>query len=205
MPVQRRSLLAVLLAAPLLSCGGGAPDPALETGRLRGTITRKVGSYVWIATREGRTHMVAVPTDVPISLSVPARLSDIQQNDYIGTAAVPQPDGTLRALEVHVFPEELRGLGVGNHPWDLQPGSSVTNGIVGKLERTNGLRLLIVYPGGQQTVVVPPDVPITTYQPGDKDLLVPGAHVIVSVEASTDAVLRAKRIVVGANGMMPPM
>ncbi len=201
MSVPRRILLAALLLAPSVSRAGAA-EPSL---RIRGTITKVVGSYIFIATRQGRTVTVAVPADVPISVVVPARLADIAPGSYIGTAAVKQPDGTLRALEVHVFPDDLRGLGQGHHPWDLQPGSTMTNGIVGTVAGSAGRRLTVQYRGGEQTVTVPPDVPIVAYRDGGPDKLVAGAHVVVAAAPSTDAMLRASRIVVGADGMVPPM
>lgn len=201
MSTRRRVLLTALLAAPALSCAAAEAPPA----RIRGTIRSVTGSYVWINTRAGKRVEVAVPEETPISVIAPARIEDIKPNSYIGTTAMPQPDGTLRALEVHVFPEDLRGLGQGFHPWDLQPESTMTNGTVGKLEGTSGRRMTVTYYGGTKTVVVPPGVPIVTFLPGSMAQLVPGAHVVVAAEPSTDGVLRARRIVVGQDGMTPPM
>ena len=201
MSIRRRVLLAALLAAPALSCAEAAVPPA----RIRGTVRRVSGSYVWVQTREGKQVEVAVPDDAPISLVVPASLADIRQNSYIGTAAMPQPDGTLRALEVHIFPESLRGLGMGHYPWDLRPQSTMTNGTVLKVAGKSGRTLTVIYHGGEKTVVVPPDAPIVTYAPGSLAQLVPGAHVLIAAEPSTDGLLRARRIVIGQNGMTPPM
>ncbi len=200
MTVRRRVLLAALLIAPAVSCA------EIETTRnFRGTVTRVVGTYVSVATRDGRTRTIAVPAETPISIVVPARIADIRTGSYIGTAAIPQPDGTLRALEVHVFPDDLRGLGQGHHPWDLQPGSTMTNGIVGTLTGNDGRRLTVVYQGGQQTVVVPPGVPVVTYRDGSPSSLVTGAHVLIAASPSTQGVLRASRVVIGADGTDPPM
>ena len=205
MSIRRRvlltGLLTGLLAAPALSCVAADAPPA----RLRGTVRSVTGTYFWIDTRGGKRVEVAVPDKTPISIVAPARIEDIKPNSYIGTAAMPQPDGTLRALEVHVFPEDLRGLGQGHYPWDLQPESTMTNGTVGRVEGTSGRTLTVIYHGGTKTVVVPPDVPIVTYTEGSMASLVPGAHVIVAAEPSTDGVLRARRIVVGQDGMAPPM
>ena len=204
MSVPRRVLLAALLLAPLLvspplSCA------AQEPARIRGTVTKVVGTYVSIATPGHRTVTVAVPAETPISVVVPARIADIRPGSYIGTAAMPQPDGTLRALEVHVFPDDLRGVGQGHHPWDLRPGSTMTNGVVGTLTGNDGRRLTVAYQGGEQTVVVPPDVPVVAYRDGSLASLVKGAHVLVAASPSTDGMLRAIRIVVGADGSVPPM
>ena len=200
MSVPRRVLLAALLLAPVPSCA------ETQTSRnFRGTITKVVGTYVSVATRAGGNVTIAVPQETPISVVVAAHIADIKQGSYIGTTAMPQPDGTLRALEVHVFPDDLRGLGQGHHPWDLQPGSTMTNGLVGKLEGSAGRRLTVAYQGGQQTVVVPPDVPVVTYRDGGPSSLVTGAHVLIAASPSTQGMLRASRVVVGADGTDPPM
>ena len=107
-----------------------------------------------------------------------------------------QPDGSLKALEVHVFPESMRGTGEGYRPWDLGPQSSMTNGTVGKIEGTNGDSLTIDYKGGQQVVTIPPDVPIVSYEPGTRDMLKPGASVVVQATKADDGAFHADRITV---------
>lgn len=199
--LRRRVLLAGLLAAPALVRPAAAEAPA----RIRGIVTKVVGTYVWIATRQGRTVTVAVPAEAAISLVVPASIADVRLGSYVGTAALRQPDGTLRALEVHLFPASLHGMGQGQHPWDLQPGSTMTAGIVRQIDGSPARRLTVQYLGGAQVVVVPPGVPVVTYRDGDASLLVPGAHVVAAAAPSTGGVLRASRVVVGADGMTPPM
>jgi len=202
MPVPRRVLLAALVAAPVAACAAHE-DPIPD--RVRGTITKVVGTYITVRMASGRKLLIAVASDAPLSFVVPARFEDIRKGSYIGTAAMDQPDGTLRALEVQLFTEDLRGLGQGHHPWDLQPGSTMTNGTVAKVTGEAGRTLTVAYYGGEQTVVVPPGVPVVTYAPATTADLVPGARIVASVEPSTAGVLRAKRIVIGAHGMMPPM
>ena len=101
--------------------------------------------------------------------------------------------------------DDLRGVGQGSHKWDLQPGSTMTSGLVGKLEGTSSRRLTLLWHGGQQTVVVAPDVPIVRYEDANLRQLAAGAHVVAAVAPSTAGVLRASRIVVGGNGAVPPM
>lgn len=203
MTVARRILLAALMAAPVAACAGGGSEPA--AGPIRGTITKVVGSYLTIATTAGRSVTVAVPSEAVVSVVVPAHFADIKPFTYVGAAAIRQPDGTMRALEVHVFPDTMRGMGQGTHPWNLQPGSTMTAGIVSKVENGPPQRITMVWRGGEQTVTVPADVPVVTYQDGSASLLVPGTYVVVSAEPATDGVLRANRVVLGSNGTRPPM
>lgn len=202
MSVPRRALLVALLAAPAAACSMHA-DPIPD--RLRGTVTKVVGSYIWIRIPDGRTLLVGVATDAGLDYVVPAAFSDIHKNSYIGAIATEQPDGTLRARVVLVYPEAMRGNSPGTHPWDTPPGSAITNATVTKVSGVDGRTLTLLYYGGEKTVVVQPDVPIVTYMPAKAAALVPGVHVIAAVKPSTDGMLNARRVVIGANGMTPPM
>jgi hypothetical protein len=140
---------------------------------------------------------------------------------------VPQQDGTLRALEVHVFPEAMRGTGEGHRPWDLRPGSTATNATVSSVDApqgggqppssmTNatvaeagegggGRRLVLRYPQGEKTVVVPPGTPIVKLVPADRSRIVPGAHLFAVASRQPDGSLVAERVTVGKDGVVPPM
>jgi len=120
---------------------------------------------------------------------------------------MPQPDGTQTALEVLVFPEPMRGSNEGHYPWDLKPGSMMTNATVADAVAMNpgGRRMTLKYKDGEKTVVVPDDAPIVTFEPGDKAMLVPGAHVLVTATKQPDGTLTAARVAVGKNGLVPPM
>ena len=137
---------------------------------------------------------------------VPAKLADVRPGRFIGTAAETQPDGTLVAKEIHVFPESMRGAGEGHRPFDLGPKSSMTNGTVGQeVKAANGDKLTISYRGGERTVVVPPDAPVVMITAGESGMLVTGAHVMLQVEAGTGGTLTADRVTVGKAGLVPPM
>lgn len=206
MSIRRRNLIVAALAFPLTQCGAMGYAPADgNASRIRGTITSVVGTYIKIATGSGRRVTIAVPETAPVAVVAPARIEDIKPGSYIGTTAVPQPDGTLMAIEVHVFPESMRGVGEGFRPWDLQPESTMTNGTVGTVAGTSGRRLTVTYHGGEKTVVVPPQAQIVMIEKGSPALLVPGAHVIVFASPSTAGMLRAHRIAVGKDGLTPPM
>ncbi len=202
-----------------------AAEPAAPAQQhVRGVITRAAGDVLDIETGPGHTEQVRIPPNVQVAQVEPAEQSAIAQGAFIGTTAVPQADGTLRAVEVHVFPESMRGAGEGHRPWDLKPKSSMTNATVSGLKSsparkssmtnatvsgmtsTGGTRTLtLTYPGGTQTVVVPPKTPIVKVEPGNRSLLVAGAHVIAFAAPDKDGALVAQRLTVGKNGVVPPM
>ena len=135
-----------------------------------------------------------------------AAIGDIKSGTFIGCAAVPQPDGTLKALEVTVFPASMNGTGEGSYAWDLTPTSTMTNGTVSGVVVSNGRVMTVNYQGGEKKIYVPRDVPIVRLQPeNDHSLLKPGAHVLVMPAKAADGMLSAGRINVGENGTVPPM
>ena len=202
MLIPRRALFAALAATAAIvprAKAQGAP-PA----RIRGTIASVTGDTLTVAAN-GKDTAVACDPHTRITLIAPARIEDIKPGSFIGTAALPQKDGTLMAMEIQVFPESMRGVGEGHRPWDLRPGSTMTNGTVGTVTGTAGRRLTMTYKGGEQTVVVPPEAPVITYEPATRAALVPGAHVIVAVDQAADGGLHALYIGVGKDGLTPPM
>lgn len=205
----RSTLLAsaALLAAgaPALASAEAASDPV----RIRGTIVRVDAKTLVVQDRGGEVVSLARPADMPVSEVYRIRLSDIKQGSFIGTAAMPQADGTQKALEVVVFPEAARGTGEGHRPWDLLPQSTMTNATVADLAAApksvrGGQQLRLTYKGGEKTVVVPPDVPVVTFRPGTGDLLVPGAKVLVNAQEK-NGTPTALRVTAGRNGFAPPM
>ena len=178
-----------------------APQPM----RLRATIDAVDGKSLSLTTRAGEKVTVSLAPDAAVAAIVPVRLEDIKPGSFVGTAAVPQPDGTLRALEVHVFPESMRGTGEGHRPFDLQPQSTMTNGTVGTVTGSSDRTLTITYAGGKQTITVAANTPVVTYEPGSPALLVPGAHIILFGNQAPDGKVTATRISVGKDGLVPPM
>ena len=188
----------------VLALAGSAQ--AADSQRVRGTIEQAHGSTLTIATREGRTVELTLTPDVRIAALVPADLAAAGKGSFIGTAAVPQADGTLQAQEVLIFPEAMRGVGEGHRAWDLTPDSTMTNATVeATVAGAAGRELTLTYQGGQKRLMVPPGTPIVTLEPGDASLLKPGNHVFLSAEAGTDGALTASRITVGKDGLVPPM
>ena len=198
MPTLRRAFLTALLLCGVSTAAFA--DPV----RIRGTVESLNGDALVLA-RAGEKLPVALSGKTAVSAVVPFNLSDIKPGSFIGTAAVPGKGGTLVALEVHVFPEAMRGLGEGHRPFDLQPESTMTNGTVGDVTASNGETLTVTYKGGQQTVMVPEGTPIVTLAPGERSMLVPGAHIIVFGDKAADGAITALRILAGKDGLVPPM
>jgi hypothetical protein len=183
-----------------------AQAPAGVPTRVRGQIERVEGNVLHIKDRQGAAVAVRLSTTPAVSQVVKADLGDIKTGTYVGTAAVPQPNGSLRALEVLIFPEGMRGTAEGHGPWDLTPDSTMTNATVeSSVSNVSGRALTLKYKGGEKTVLVPPDAPIVTLEPGTPAMLVPGAHVLVIAMRQPDGTITAGRVLVGKDGLVPPM
>jgi hypothetical protein len=195
-----------LSLAACLAAGSPAFAQTPAPARVRGAISSVDASELQVTTRSGDKVTLKLPADAVVTIIEPIAIDAIKPGSFIGTAARTQPDGTLRALEVQVFPESMRGVGEGHRPWDLGSDSTMTNGTVGTLEKLTDERTLTLdYKGGEKTVIVPAGVPIITYEPGSRAALVPGAHVIVTATRAPDETLTAIRLGVGKDGLVPPM
>ena len=201
---MKRSAIAGLALFGLLSALPAMAQTQPQQ-RIRGTIAAMDGPVMTIAARGGGTATVTLADDAMVRTIAPADIRDIKPGSYIGSAAMPQPDGSLRALEVQVFPESMRGVGEGQHPFDLKPGSTMTNATAGDVEGTDGRAVTLRYQGVETKLTVPPDVPVITYEPGSRDQLVKGAHVIVSAVKADDGSLVSHAVQVGKDGLVPPM
>jgi hypothetical protein len=177
------------------------------TMRIRGTIETVDGSLLTIKSRDGTELKVRVTDNVAVFGVAKTAMSEIKQGSYIGVSAMPEPDGTQRALAVHIFPESQRGAAEGFRPWDLRPNSTMTNATVAEtVAGTDGHNILVRYKDGEKKVVVPPDTPIVTFVAGEKSELKPGAKIIIfSATKKEDGTLEAARVNVGRDGITPPM
>ena len=184
----------------------------MPTVRLRATIEKVDATSITVKERSGEVITLVRPADMDVSEVYPLALADIKPGSYIGTAAMPQPDGTQLALEVLVFPEAARGTGEGHRPWDLRPDSTMTNATVADLAAApstvpGGQKLTLKYKDGEKTVIVPAGVPVVSFKPGKMDeqaLVVPGAKALITAQVK-DGKPTALRMVVGRNGFAPPM
>lgn len=200
--ISRRNLVATLL---FFGVAGGAVAQDAAPVRVRGTIDTVDAKTMQVTSRDGQKVTLAVAPDINVTAVIAANIADIKPGSYIGTAAMPQADGSLRAYEIQVFPESMRGVGEGHRPWDLQPQSTMTNGTVGDVVVTQGRTLTLRYKDGEKRVVVPENAPIITYAPATSAMLVPGAHVIITAIRKPDGSLVAQRVGVGKDGLVPPM
>jgi hypothetical protein len=214
--------LHALAACALASLAGAAAAQQPAQEHVRGVVLSADGQTLTVQPRAGMPVKVALADDAKVALADRGDLSSIADGAFVGTTAVPDAGGKLRAVEVHVFPEAMRGVGEGHRPWDLQPGSTMTNAMVAKVARppaggsmTNATvskvsgagaerTLRLTYAGGEQTVVVPAGTPVVRLSPGDRSALVKGAHVFVIAVKQGDALV-AQRVTVGHNGVIPPM
>jgi hypothetical protein len=178
-----------------------APSPI----RLRGVIEQVDAQSITIKERRGEIIKIAMPPNLNITEVYPIKMSDIQENSFIGTATLTSSSGRLEALEVLVFPEAMRGNGEGHYAWDLMPGSMMTNANVSQLKTIgSGRELKLDYKGGSKVVYVPENAPIVTFRPGSSALLVSQANAILTV-VEKDGQVSLLRITVGKDGFKPPM
>lgn len=181
-----------------------ADAPGMRLG-VRGEITGVSADSLKVHVNSGENVVIRLTADTKVRAVTLANVEDIKPGSYIGSAAMPQEDGTLKAMEVHVFPPELAGSGDGHRPFDLAKGSSMTNGSVGDLVVSNGRVLTVNYKGGQQKILVPEDVPIVNLTPGDRSLLKVGVKIVSFVTQDGDGTLTAQSISAGKDGVTPPM
>ena len=186
-----------------------AQAPQGKPVTIRGKISGVEKQALKVTTSAGEV-LLKLPDDVRIGGVEAAQLSDIAAGNYVGVTAVKQGDGNLKALEVHIFPETSRGTGEGHRPWDLQPGSTMTNANVEKVEQVavekiQGQLLTLKYKDGEQKIFIPPGTPIVKNVPGDRALLKPGTGVYIPAVRGEDGTLTATRVTAGVAGIMPPM
>ncbi len=177
------------------------------TVRIRGTIEVVDGPVLTIKTREGEDVKVRMTDNAAVFGVVKTELSEIKEGSYIGVSGMPQPDGTQKALAVHIFPETQRGAAEGFRPWDLRPNSTMTNATVAEtVKGTDGQNIVVKYKDGEKKVVVPPDTPIVTFVAGDKSDVKAGSKIIIfGAVKKEDGMLEANRVNVGRDGITPPM
>lgn len=227
--MNRQRLLIGWLASVV--AGVGAAYGQSPAQRISGEVVSLEGVSLQIKANDGQPMTVTLADNLRLSARSIAQPGKLVPGAYVGTTAVPRPDGTLTALEVHVFPESMRGTGEGHRPTDSAPGGTMTNatirGIAGGergrddkaggtgtmtdapiaqlRDDVHGRRMTLAYKGGEKVVVVPDDTPIVMVEVADRSLLVPGAHVVAYVTRQPDGTLTAERLTVGKNGFTPPM
>ncbi|KFC76864.1 hypothetical protein GBAG_4104 [Buttiauxella agrestis ATCC 33320] len=174
---------------------------------VRGTIDAVEGNTLKITTRQGDKLDVALTDETKVNSVSEAKISDIKPDSFIGTAAVQQADGTLKALEVHVFAPSLRGSGEGFNPFESADGNvnTMTNGTVGKLVNSQGRTMTVKVKDQEKKVIVPDDVPVVLIAPGDRKLLQPGTKVVLHVTKDDKGQVVVRGVSAGKDGLTPPM
>jgi Domain of unknown function (DUF5666) len=193
------ALASVVLGVVAMMASGIGTASAQDTVRVRGTIERIDGSTYVVKARDGAELKVALADN-------PQSLSDIKQGSFVGVTAMPKADGSQSALEVHIFPEAMRGTGEGHYPWDLRPQSTMTNANVEQVvTAVEGQTLTLKYKDGEKKIFVPANTPIVVYVQGDKSDLKPGAKVFIAAIKQPDGTLQGRAWRVGRDGVTPPM
>jgi hypothetical protein len=208
MPVKRATFTRPLITVAMvgLSTLYAAAQQAPVPTRVRGTIEKVDGDLLSVKARSGEDVKLHVASDLRVSGITKIALSDIKVGSFVGATTVPGPDGGQNAVEVHVFPESMRGTGEGSRPWDLRPNSSMTNATVAEsVVGNDGHTLLVKYKEGEKKVFVSSETPVVTYVPGEKSDLKAGAKIIAFVKALPDGSFETSRVSVGRDGLMPPM
>jgi hypothetical protein len=207
----KATMIGATCALLLVSAAVFAQDKPL---RVRGTIEQSDGGMMTVTSREGDTLKIKLADNGKVVALVKASLADIKPNSFVGSTAVPQPDGTWKAVEVHIFPEEMRGTGEGDRPYDYKPQSTMTNGTVdhmgkstttGTVANEEGTTLTLNYKDGSKKIDVTPQTVIVSYMPGSREELKPGASIYIpAATRQADGSLMTARINVG-RGVAPPM
>ncbi len=199
-----RRLLPLALAAWM--CATAAWAQTAPPTRIRGTIAGVEGNTLSINSRDGQKIDVLLNDPLTVSTVKRFDIADIKPGTYVGIATRTSANGALQAIEVLVFPEAMRGAGEGHYPWDLEPGSMMTNGTVtGTVQATSGRELSLSFKGDSNKIDVPPGVPIVTFAPAERADLKPGAKVMFGATKNAEGKLAASRVTVEKDGVAPPM
>jgi len=202
-------MIGAACALLLASAAASAQDKPM---RVRGTVEQIDGAMMTVKSREGDTLKVKLADEVKVIALVKSSLADIKPNSFVGSTPMPQPDGTWKAVEVHIFPEEMRGTGEGDRPYDYKPQSTMTNGTVNSLAKTTmtgtvaseeGTTLTLDYKGGSKKIDVTPQTVIVSYVPSTREELKPGASIYLpAATRQADGTLLTARVNVG-RGVAP--
>ncbi len=197
---------ALALAAALVATSAVAQQPGMV--RVRGTIEKVDGSTLTVKSRDGSTLTVKLADKARVTAMVKATLADIKVGSFIGITAMPQPDGSQKAIGLHIFMDAQKGVVPARFsPWDRQPGSTMTNAdVTSTVASVDGQVMMVKYADGEKKIIVPPDTPVVRFMPGSMSDLKAGAQIfIIAAKKMPDGTLDAGAIQVGRDGAAPPM
>ena len=204
--LTRRMLGASAFAALFAASFAAAQTP--QTVRVRGTIDKVDGQTLTVKSRDGNTLTIKLADNARVTAMVKASLADIKVGDFIGVTAMPQPDGSQKAIGLHIFMAAQRGVVPARFsPWDREPGSTMTNADVeSTVASVDGQIMMVKYSDGEKKIIVPPNTPVVQFAPGNMSDLKPGAQIfIVAGQRMPDGTITAPAINVGRDGVAPPM
>lgn len=183
----------------------GVSGAQQQTLRVTGVVESFDGRVLAIRSDKLSEVKVSLAANATVFGVAEAKLADVKPGSYIGVGAMPQPDGSQRAIQVTILAESQRGLSEGHRPWDVRPNSTMTNGTVDQtVASVDGQVVMVRYKDGEKKIVVPPDAIIRAYVVGDKSELKPGARItIVRARKKSDGALEADRVNVGRGEVVP--
>ncbi len=197
-------LTGILSVSPLIASAyaeAAKPTPI----HVRGNVVAYSASKLKVKTREGETVDVALADGWKIAGVANAKVTDIKPGDFVGIASLPKAGGGDGALEVLIFPPAMKGTGEGSYGWDLKPESSMTNATVADaVKGVDGRTVTVTYHGKEKKITIPDGTPVVTIAAATKEDLVPGAVVFITAEKAATGPI-AHQVVVGKNGVVPPM
>jgi hypothetical protein len=197
----------ILSAAFALAATAALAQAPADMVRVRGTVQSVDGSMLTVKSRDGADLKIKLADNAVIRTVTAKTVADVKQGLFVGITAMPQPDGTQKAVEIHIFPEAARGTGEGHRPWDLMPGSTMTNANVdSEVAISDGKKLVLKYKDGDKTFIVPDNVKVVMFAPGTAADVKPGAKIfIVAAKKMPDGTLEAPGATVSSGGIDPPM
>ena len=205
-----RKILAAGAALALLAGGSAAlaqTAPAGPPVRVRATIEKVDGNTIMVKSREGQDLTIRLADNLRVFGMEKITIGEVKVGNYVGVSSTPQPDGSQKAIHVHIFPDALRGVAEGHFPWDSRPGTMMTNAAVETtVAGTDGQTLMVKYKNDEKKIIVPPEAIIVKYVAGEKGELKPGAKIfIIAAQRQPDGTLQAAGVTVGRNGLTPPL
>jgi len=207
--MTRRAFGVAGIAVAMAATAGLAQQP--QATRIRAMIENVDGNVLTVKARNGDQLKVTMADNARYAAMIKATLDELKPDTYIGVTSMPQPDGTLKAVAIHIFQPNQRGTGEGHRPWDLTPGSMMTNAAIETtVASTDGQSITVKYKQGEKVedkkVLVTPQTVIVRYVPGDKNELKAGVHIIIGAATkNADGSFGAAALNYGRDGIVPPM
>jgi hypothetical protein len=188
------ALAALLIAAPAIAENQAGPPPA-NGQRIAATVVKLEGAMLWVKTDAGEDLTLVFPADARVTRSNPGTLADVKPGLFIGCTAIEGTDGKLHAIEIHILPEAMRGVGEGHYPWGDVPNQTMTNGNIENVAGiTDGHVVKVSYKGGISEIVIPPDVKVTVVELRSASDLKPGTKVSIYAVPDADGTLSARYV-----------